>query len=149
MRARADTRTLFVRWLWLIYAPLGLLAVLLVLLVTGFLPRRGLPLLLVLAAWGALSVRLLLERRRRGLRLPAPRSVRAWASSLLGAVLAGAILFWLGAERLSTNAGVAMFSVGGFLMLLAVAAPGFKLVDAAARRAGRLIRRLTSPTSGR
>lgn len=188
MPARRNQQELFIRWLWLVYLPLGLLIV-------------GLPLvfLQVLAGWpvwvvGFLSVycvipvRLLLETRRKGLELPRPpgkgparpaaaarkpkaaarpaerstarverppvpariRRRRALAGVLGIGVLSliGGLLFIIGMGRASSGQlGLILIGVGGFLMLLSVTLPTFKMVDITLRAVGRLLSKKGSPRS--
>lgn len=131
---------LFARWFWLVYLPLGLLIVLFVLFITDALPAWGVPMLILLAGWGLLAVRLILERRRRGLEVPLPRSLLYGIATIAGLALGGALLVWVGLARVSTSVGVAFLLLGGFLMLVAVFAPAFKLVDIFVRSAGRLVK---------
>jgi len=135
---------LFARWFWLVYLPLGLLLAVFILFVAGLLPAQGIPALIFLAVWGLLAMRLIYERRRLGLYIPPPKTFVIWTAAVTGLVLGGGVLFWLGAGSLNTNTGVAMFILGGFLMILAVTAPAFKLIDFGFRRFGRMIKRLIS-----
>lgn len=114
----------------------------------GRLPSAAVPVLVAASVWGLVAIRLLLERRRVGLQVPPPQRLMLWAATLGGIVLVGATLFWVGADRLGSNVGVGMVVVGGFLMILAVTAPAFKLIDVILRRLGRLIRRIVNRISG-
>lgn len=140
-RGRPTPATLFMRWVWLVYLPLGLAGVLLLLLASGLLPSSVLPVLLALLAWAGIAGRLLYERRRRGVRVKPPKAVVVWTAGIAGLLIAGALLLWMGTERLSTDIGLAIFATGAFLMVLAVTMPAFKIVDSVLRRAARIFSR--------
>lgn len=143
-RRRAGGPQLFARWFWLVHVPLGLLLATFILFVTGLLPPSGIPALVFLSVWGLLAVRLIFERRRLRLYIPPSKSFVTWVAAVTGLVLTGGILFWIGAGKLNTNTGVVMFIIGGFLMILSVTAPAFKLIDFGFRRFGRIIKKLAS-----
>lgn len=163
----------------LVYIPLGFLTLGFVLLVAGALSGPGIWLLLLLGAYCVLPVRLLLERRRRGLPLPSPRpaeepfarpaeeprlyrpapsaplprppaninrltaSQRAMAGIVAIAVLllVGGILLVFGMGRLDSSLGLLLAAIGGFLMILSVTVPTFRLFDLLLRAVARLIGR--------
>lgn len=135
---------LFARWFWLVHVPLGLLLATFILFVTRLLPSAGIPALIFLSVWGLLAIRLIFERRRLGLYIPPPKSFVIWVAAVTGLVLTGGVLFWIGAGKLNTNTGVVMFIIGGFLMILSVTAPAFKLIDLGLRRFGRIIKKMVS-----
>jgi hypothetical protein len=143
-KRRTGRPQLFARWFWLVHVPLGLLLAFFFLFVTGLLPRAGIPALIFLAVWGLLALRLIFERRRQGLYIPPPKSFVIWVAAVTGLVLCGGILFWIGAGKLNTNTGVVMFVIGGFLMILSVTAPAFKLIDVGLRRFVRVIKKAVS-----
>lgn len=133
MAESAKHNGLFLRWFVVVYLPLGLLGALMLLAALGLLPRLLRPAVLLLAAWNVLGLRLLYERRKKGLKVKTPRDLVLWASlvAVIGGV--GLTLFWVGAENLSSNIGFLLFLMGGFLMALAITLPLFKLFDAAIR----------------
>lgn len=63
---------LFLRWLWLVYLPLGALGLLIILLAFGELSGRWLWLVAVLAVYCVIPARLLVETKRKGLEFPKP-----------------------------------------------------------------------------
>ncbi len=136
---RPDGSTLFVRWFWLVYLPLGLLAAGVLLVVFKVLPSDMKWPLLILGAYGLVAGRLLLERKRKGLSVPPPRSIVIGILSVTGLLVLGAILFALGMGRLTTTEGLVMAAIGGFLMIFSVTVPTFKMVDAALKWSGKLI----------
>lgn len=170
--------TLFGRWVLLVYIPLGLLAVGCLLLILGTVSGKGIWLLLLLAAYCVLPVRLLVERRRRELSFPTPRdaggsrpfrpvaaapqpppetnvgrltvSQRAMAGivAIAALLLLGGILLVFGMGRLDSSLGLLLAAIGGFLMILSVTVPTFRLFDLLLRAAARLIGRRTR-VSGR
>lgn len=144
MKRPSQSSALFVRWFWLVYLPLGLLAAGMLLVLFQVLPSRMKWPLLVLGAYGLLAVRLLIERKRKGLSVPPPRNILIGILSVTGLLVLGAILFVLGMGRLTTTEGLVMAGMGGFLMILSVTVPTFRMVDAALRWSGRLISRRTS-----
>ncbi|MGH2768908.1 MAG: hypothetical protein ACRDIF_08145, partial [Actinomycetota bacterium] len=78
------------------------------------------------------------------LEVPTPRAILAGLAAIAGLAMAGVLLTWIGIWRLSSGAGLALLLLGGFLMLLAVFAPAFKLLDTTLRLTGRLIGRQRS-----
>lgn len=64
--------SLFFRWLWLVYLPLGALGLLIILLAFGELSGRWLWLTVLLAVYCVIPARLLLETKRKGLEFPKP-----------------------------------------------------------------------------
>lgn len=139
--SRRRNEELFTRWLLMVYLPLGLLCAGIILLMLGVLPRGMAPGLVVLAAWGLVAIRLLWERRRLGLEVPPPRSMVIGIGSIGVMALAGAILTWVGLDRLASTSGVVMLYSGGVLMLTALFAPAFKLLDLAIRAVARRVLR--------
>lgn len=129
---------LFARWFWLVYLPLGLLLASLLLLASGVFPKGAWPALVLLAGYGVLATRLLLERRKRGLGVPAPRSIIIGIGSVAIVLLFGSMLFAVGMDRLSTDQGLVLAAAGGFLMILSVTVPAFRIVDVFARWLGKL-----------
>jgi hypothetical protein len=188
--ARRNQQELFIRWLWLVYLPLGMLIAGLPLVFMQVL--TGWPVWVVgfLSVYCVIPVRLLLETRRKGLELPRPprkgparpaggaakpvrastrpseerstarverppvppriRRRRALAGVLGIGVLSliGGLLFILGMGRASSGQlGLILIGVGGFLMLLSVTLPTFKMVDITLRAVGRLLSKKGSPRS--
>jgi carbon monoxide dehydrogenase subunit G len=142
--------SLFARWFWLVYLPLGLLATVLLLVGAGIMPRPfRVPLLVATGIWSGLALRLLVERRRRRLTVPAPRSIVVGIGAVVLLAVVGAVLTWVGIGRVSTSAGLAMLLVGCFFMLMAVFAPMFKLVDSGFRLAARVLTRHRRPVARR
>jgi len=149
-------RRIFYRWLWLVYAPLvlGFLAVLV--FASGAMPGfLALPFVALLAL-DAVSIRLVVERRRRKIPLRVPPTLLIGVGATVVAVLAGAFLAWMGIDRLSSATGPPLLVAGGFLMLAAAFAPGFKLLDLAMRVTARTFLRISgdrrpgpSPTARR
>lgn len=135
-----STEALFARWFLLVYLPLGLLVVGFIFFILQLLPGWAVPVLVALAVWGIFAVRLILERRKRGLEIPPPRSLILGVLTIAGLALAGAFLVLVGLARVSSAVGITLLLLGGFLMLLAVFAPAFKLVDVLMRSLGRVIR---------
>ena len=138
-RARHQ-KQVFYRWLWFVYVPLGLGPVGIVLRAVHLLPG-GSVLLFALLAYDALCVRLVVERRRRGVTLPVPRTLLTGIGALAALALAGAVLTWMGVDRLSGQGGPPLLVTGAFLLLLALFAPAFRLVDVTLRVAARTILR--------
>jgi hypothetical protein len=135
-------RRIFYRWLWLVYAPLvvGFLAVLV--FASGAMPGfLALPFVALLAL-DAVSIRLVVERRRRKIPLRVPPTLLIGVGATVVAVLAGAFLAWMGIDRLSSPTGPPLLVTGGFLMLAAAFAPGFKLLDLAMRVTARTLLRI-------
>ena len=150
-RARGpEASSLFARWFWLVYLPLGLTGVVMLLAVAGLLPRAlRAPVIALTGLWSALALRLLIERRRRGVAIPAPRSIVFGIAAVASLALGGGLLAWIGIGKVSSSEGLAMLLVGCFFMLMAVFAPMFKLVDSALRLAARIVtRRSKSPEPG-
>lgn len=56
-------------------------------------------------------------------------------------MLVGGILVIVGIGRVTSSFGLIMVGVGGFLMILSVTLPTFRLVDALLRGIGRLLSR--------
>lgn len=140
-KRRTQTRGLFARWFWVVYLPLGLLVASILLMIFGVFPKRGIPGLVLLAAYGALATRLLMERRRKGLAVPPPRSIIIGIGSVTAILLIGSTLFVVGMNRLSEDQGLVMALAGGFLMIASVTIPAFKAVDSIARRIGRIFKK--------
>lgn len=65
--------TLFIRWLWLVYVPLGLFMLGLPLVLLGMVSGMAAWPVALLAVYCAVPARLVLETRRKGLELPRPR----------------------------------------------------------------------------
>ncbi|MGH2704617.1 MAG: hypothetical protein ACRDJ4_05810 [Actinomycetota bacterium] len=140
MRAAQDGEAgIFLRWVMLVYLPLALLAAGIVLLVGQVLPGWGLPILIGIAAWSALAVRLLVERRRRGVEVRVPRNLLVGVAALGIVAAAGFGLAWAGIGRLDTGSGPFLVLIGGFLLLVALIAPMLKLIEVAFRRGAGLI----------
>jgi len=146
--AQADTqrairdRRVFYRWLWLVYAPLVLGFVAILVFLSGVMPGfLALPFVALLAL-DAISVRLLVERRRRKVTLRVPATLLIGVGATVVAVLAGAILAWMGIDRLSSRTGPPLLVTGGFLMAAAAFAPAFKLLDLVVRLTGRTLLRI-------
>ncbi len=184
MPTSPKAQALFIRWLWLVYLPLGLLVLALPLMYFRVLTGGTVWLVGLLAAYCVVPMRLLLETKRKGLELPrrpkGRRSVRppapARATSaaakrgrsastarvappplpprikrrravvgVLGIgimLLLGGLLFILGMGRAGSGTfGLALIGLGGFLMLLSVTLPTFKIVDVVVRAIGRVASR--------
>jgi hypothetical protein len=136
------TRRVFYRWLWLVYAPLVLGFIAVVVFLSGAMPGfLALP-FVVLLAIDALDIRLIVERRRRKIPLAVPRGLLVGVGATVAGVAVGAVLAWMGVDRLSTSAGPALLVAGGFLILVAAFAPAFKLLDVVLRLVGRTLLRL-------
>ena len=135
-------RRIFYRWVWLVYAPLPLGFIATIVALSGVLPGfLRLPYVLLLA-WDALCIRLLVERRRRKMVLHVPKTLLVGLGTAAGAVFVGAVLIWMGVDRLSSQAGPALMVAGGFLILTAAFAPAFKVADLALRLVGRSLLRI-------
>jgi hypothetical protein len=135
-------RRVFYRWLWLVYAPLGLGLLAVMVFLSGVMPGfLALP-FVALLAWDAVNVRLLIERHRRKIALQVPPTLLIGVGATVVAGLAGALLAWMGIDRLSARTGPPLLVTGGFLMLAAAFAPAFKLLDMALRLTGRTLLRL-------
>ena len=140
-------RSIFYRWLWLVYAPLVLGFLALLVLASGAMPGfLALPFVALLAL-DAVSVRLVVERRRRKIPLRVPPTLLIGVGATVVAVLAGAFLAWMGIDRLSSPTGPPLLVTGGFLMLAAAFAPGFKLLDLAMRVTARTLLRFSGNRS--
>ena len=140
-------RSIFYRWLWLVYAPLVLGFLALVVFASGAMPGfLALPFVALLAV-DALAVRLVVERRRRRIALRVPPTLLIGVGATVVAVLAGALLAWMGIDRLSLKTGPPLLVTGGFLMLAAAFAPGFKLLDLAMRVTARTLLRFSGNRS--
>ncbi|HEX2148831.1 MAG TPA: hypothetical protein VHI31_01460 [Actinomycetota bacterium] len=191
MPARQNKQALFLRWLWLVYLPLGLLALGLPLVFFQVLTGAGVWVVGILSVYCVVPMRLLLETRRKGLELPKPPGAkarsrppapehpavaaaeapaetvstarvarppvsakikrrRAVAGVLgIGVLLAiGGLLFILGMGKASSGQlGLLLIGLGGFLMLLSVTLPTFKIVDIMVRAIGRLVSKKGPPRS--
>jgi hypothetical protein len=214
---RENKAGLFVRWLWLVYLPLGVLALAILLIVAKILSGGVIWPVGLLAIYCIVPARLLIETKRKGLQLPKPPGAKPRGTSDAGPsdasrtaarrmrrpasrggqsfrglegdpspggegtesgssaakrpqtrpipaaarprtearratarvapktspkimrrrALAGVI----GIGRVTSSFGLVMVGVGGFLMILSVTLPTFRLVDAALRGVGRLITR--------
>ena len=135
-------RKIFYRWVWLVYAPLPLGFIATMVVLSGLLPGVLTLPYLVLLCWDAISIRLIVERRRRKVALHVPRTLPIGLGAAAGAVLIGFVLIWMGVDRLSSQAGPALVVLGGFLILTTVFAPVMKVVDLALRLAGRSVLRI-------
>ena len=91
----------------------------------------------------ALAIRLVVERRRRKVALRVPPTLLVGVGATVVAVLAGALLAWMGIDRLSSTTGPPLLVTGGFLMLAAAFAPGFKLLDLVMRVTARTLLRVS------
>ena len=128
--------------MWLVYAPLVLGFLALVVFASGAMPGfLALPFVALLAV-DALDVRLVVERRRRRIALRVPPTLLIGVGATIVAVLSGAVLAWIGIDRLSSSTGPPLLVTGGFLMLAAAFAPGFKLLDLVMRVAARTLLRI-------
>ena len=90
-----------------------------------------------------------IERSRPARPKKSPQVVRRRAlASVVGIgvlLLVGGILVIVGIGRVTSSFGLVMVGVGGFLMILSVTLPTFRLVDAALRGIGRLLSRRPQP----
>jgi hypothetical protein len=133
-----------------VYLPIGLGVLVLGVALTGVLPHQATLPLVLLLTWDAAGIGMIVERRRRKVRLPVPASVVVGAVALAALVLTGTVLGWMGTDRLAASDGPPMVVIGGFLLLVACFAPVFRLVDAGLRFAGRrLIQPRTQPARAR
>src|SRR5207237_5449423 len=98
-------------------------------------------------ARNAVSTRRLVERRRRKIPLRVPPTLLIGVGATVVAVLAGTLLAWMGIDRLSSTTGPPLLVTGGFLMLAAAFAPGFKLLDLAMRGTDRTLLRFSGNSS--
>lgn len=138
------TRTvpaLFVRWFWLVYLPIALLPLAVILRTFGILPG-GTLMVMALGIWGLLALRLLIERRRKGLGVPLPKSMAIGLGSVAAMAAAGALLLILGMRKLTAGSGLTMTAIGGFLLLMSVTLPTFRLMDSLIRATTRFVKRL-------
>lgn len=147
MQARRRNEVLFARWLFVVYVPLVLLVAGIILWMLGIFPRRAGLLMTALSVWALLAMRLLWERRKKGIKVPAPRSLIVGTILIAAAALSGAILTWMGLDRLSSTSGTVMLYTGGVLILTALLAPAFKALDLAIRAVARRV--LHEPTARR
>lgn len=190
MPARQNKQALFLRWLWLVYLPLGLLVLGLPLVSFQILTGVGVWVVGILSVYCVVPMRLLLETKRKGLELPKPPGAakkrppvpspakevaadapaepvetvrvprpqvsgkimrrRAVAGVLgIGVMLGiGGLLFILGMGKASSGQlGLLLIGLGGFLMLLSVTLPTFKIVDIMVRAIGRLVTKKGPPGS--
>jgi hypothetical protein len=189
--ARQNAKALFIRWLWLVYLPLGLLVLGLPLVFFQVVTGAGVWVVGLLSVYCVVPMRLLLETRRKGLELPKPpgakprtrpagpprqraaaaeapgepvstarvarppmpakiRRRRAIAGVLgIGVLLGiGGLLFILGMGKASSGQlGLLLIGFGGFLMLLSVTLPTFKIVDIMVRAIGRMVAKKGPPNS--
>jgi hypothetical protein len=189
--ARQNAKALFIRWLWLVYVPLGLLLLGLPLVFFQVLTGAGVWVVGILSVYCVVPMRLLLETRRKGLELPKPPGAkprtrparpvrdmplaaeapaepvstarvtrppvsgkikrrRAVAGVLgIGVLLGiGGLLFILGMGKASSGQlGLLLIGFGGFLMLLSVTLPTFKIVDIMVRAIGRMVAKKGPPNS--
>jgi hypothetical protein len=134
--------------MWVVYLPILGAVSLVTLQILGILPAMLQPVVGIAGAWAIFGIRLLIERRRRGVSIPAPRGVIVWFGGLSILVIVGGILFWTGANRLSSDTGATMFMAGTFLLALAGAAPFFKVFDMFLRLIGRSLRKLAGGIAG-
>jgi len=135
-------RSVFYRWLWLVYAPLVLGLVAIVVILAGAMPGFVALPVVALLAWDAGAARMLVERHRRKVRLPIPKTLLIGLGALVLAVGTGVVLAWMGVDRLSSSSGPPMLVLGGFLILSAAFAPAFKVMDLTLRLAGRTMWRM-------
>jgi hypothetical protein len=136
---KISSAVLFARWFWVVYVPLGLFVTLLLVAFAGLLPKLAIPVLLIVSVWSAVAVRLLFERSRRGLEVPVPKNLVGGLSWVAGLASTGAVLGWMGLARLSSDLGLLLGFTGVFLMVLALIAPVFKLVDVIIRTGARTV----------
>ncbi len=132
---------LFARWLWLVYAPLGFLVAFLALLPFGILPGWMKWLLVPVVIYDGLAIRLLIERKKTGLEVPAPRKIVTGVTLFAALVIVGGVLLAIGISTLGSWQGLIVASIGGFLMILSVTAPLFKFLDVVFRAMGNLFTR--------
>jgi hypothetical protein len=117
--------------------PIALGVIALGVALSGLLPHQGDLPLLALLAWDAGGIWMIVERRRRKVKIPIPTTMVVGLISLGALVLVGCIMAWMGIDRLASPGGPALVVIGGFLLLLAMFAPAFRMLDAALRFAGR------------
>lgn len=195
MAPRKTKQALFIRWLWLVYLPLGLLIAGLPLVALKVITGAPVWMVGLLSVYCVVPVRLLLETKRKGLELPKPPGAtfqrgrrpgprsspkqvpstanpdpesvaharvnvppvsgrikrrRAVAGVLGTGVLLGigGLLFILGMGKASSGQlGLLLIGLGGFLMLLSVTLPTFKIVDLTVRAIGRLVTKKGPPNN--
>ncbi|MGI8427356.1 MAG: hypothetical protein ACR2FO_08595 [Actinomycetota bacterium] len=145
MARKAGSQDLFARWVFVVYLPLGLLAVALALMSFGILPGWAIWLTGLLAAYDILPARLLLERRRKGLGIPLPRKILTGVAALSALLIIGIILFVLGMGKVNSSQGLVMVFAGGVLIILAVTVPTFRFIDIILRLGGRMVGRILNP----
>jgi len=145
MARKAGTQDLFGRWLIVVYLPIILLAVMLGLLASGALPSWGIWLVVLLAAYDILPMRLLLERKRKGLGIPLPRKIMTGAAVLSALLIIGIILFVVGMGKVNSSQGLVMVFAGGVLIILAFTVPTFRFIDILLRFGGRILGRVINP----
>lgn len=136
---------MFFRWLWLVYVPIALAALALVVSMTGILPHQATLPIIALILWAAAGIWLIYERRRRLVRIAVPASVLVGLIAVGSLALVGALLAWMGADRLGSSDGPTLLAVGCFLLLVAASAPAFRLADAVLRFTFRTLVRLAKP----
>jgi hypothetical protein len=143
-QSRSQKR-LFARWLWLVYLPIALSSALSLIWLIGLLPGQLAIPLFLLIAYDAIAVRLLLERKKLGVSIPAPRQLVFGLASIAALVVVGAISFLVGWKRLATNGqGLRLMGVGAFLLAFSITLPLFKVIDSIFRGTGKILSRRRS-----
>ena len=142
---REARKRFFARWFWLVYLPIGLSIALLLIWLLGLMPGQLAIPLFLLIAYDAIAVRLLLERKKLGVSVPAPRQLIFGLASVAALVVVGALSFLLGWKRLATNGqGLRLMGVGAFLLAFSITLPLFKAIDSSVRAFSRLLSRRRS-----
>ncbi|MCA1839275.1 MAG: hypothetical protein ABR507_03550 [Actinomycetota bacterium] len=145
MTKRRGGKDLFKRWLWFVYAPICLTIVLLLIWAFGLMPSSGVPVVLFFFLYSALSVRLIVERRKRGVSIPVPRQIVLAIAVTTALAVFGMVSFAIGWKRLSSSGqGLRFITFGGFSILLALMLPFFKVLDSTLKGATRVFKRLRS-----
>ncbi|MEX2587571.1 MAG: hypothetical protein WD602_06200 [Actinomycetota bacterium] len=81
---------------------------------------------------------------------PMYRRRRAFVTILgLGVLVGvGGILAIIGIGRATSSSGIILVGLGSFLMILSVTLPAFKIVDAALKAVGRMMKKASAPRAG-
>ncbi|MGH2717981.1 MAG: hypothetical protein ACRDJU_05320 [Actinomycetota bacterium] len=127
------------------YIPIAVAVIALIVAMTGLLPHQATLPIIILIAWAAAGIGMIYERRRRMVRIAVPASVLVGMIALGVLGLIGAVLAWMGTDRLASSDGPTLLAIGCFLLLVAVFAPLLRLADAVMRFTFRTLVRLSKP----